>query len=78
MNKKIIASIIVGLIVIASIGFNVFTMGSKVINDNNSKYYQAGFVKAKIDLYNAIKEQGSVLVVIDETNSILVTEKNGN
>jgi hypothetical protein len=71
--KKVI-SVLIGLVVILSIGFNLFILGSKVVNDNNTKFYQMGFEKAKLDLYTAIKGQGSVLVVVEEGKQIMVTE----
>lgn len=72
---KTIIKILIGLVVIASIGFNLFVIGSKMIVDNNTAYYQKGFEKAKFDLYTTIKTQGSVLVVVDKDKSILVTEQ---
>jgi len=71
---KTIIKILIGLVIITSITFNLLVIGSKLINDNNIKFYQMGFEKAKFDLYDTIKEQGSVLVVIDNDKSILVTE----
>lgn len=72
---KIIFKILIGIIIAVSIGFNLFVIGSKLISDSNSKYYQMGFEAAKSDLYDAIKEQGSVLVVVDKDKSIMVTEQ---